>query len=68
MLLCKINNLIHFCGGDILGKYAAHTHTLSMHFEHNLDSPFSVHRKKFLHDVHDKLHWRVIVIQKHHLV
>ena len=63
----EIHNLLDLGVCDIFRKHPANPDALSMHFEHDLCSPFSVDGKKLLQDVDHKFHRRVIVIQQQHL-
>src|SRR5690242_4986418 len=64
----EIHNLRHFGFGDLIGVYAANTDPAPMHMQHDAGRFLTALGEKALEDMHDELHWGVVVVQHQHLV
>lgn len=63
MLASKRDHLSDFRCSDVGRIQSANTATFRMNFEHNLRRLFMRFVKKMLHDMHNKIHRRVIVVK-----
>lgn len=68
MLAGECKYLFYFGRGDVARKYSTDPSPVVVNFEHDSRCLFSVQRKKALQNGDDEIHWRVIVVQQHHLV
>jgi len=64
----KFNDLRHFRFSHLECEHAAYTHAMAMDMEHHLYRILAAFGEKFLQDVHNELHRRVIVVEQEHLV
>jgi len=64
----QAGDLLHFSLGHFARVDIAQPDTFIMYFEHNLCCLFTAFRKKTLQHFYYKFHWRVIVVEKQHLV
>lgn len=68
MLARKVHNLGHFGFGDFIGENAALPDTVVMNMQHDARGFLPVLLEETLHDVDDKLHGSVVIIQKQHAI
>jgi len=63
VLAGKIHHLCHLGFGDLVSKNAALAQAVMMYMQHNLSGSFGILLEKFLKDVNDKFHRRIVVIE-----
>jgi len=63
-----LGHQFHLGSGYILGVNAANAHAFAMNLQHDLRGLLAALVEEFLDGRHDKLHGRVVVIEKHDLV
>lgn len=68
MLSRKIHHLCHFCFRDFVRKYPAFSDAVVVNMKHDASRFFAVFLEEVLHNVNDKLHRRVVVIQQQHTI
>jgi hypothetical protein len=64
----KIHDLRNLCFSNLVTKDPHHGQTFLVNGQHDLESLGMVQTKEPLKHMHDKFHWREIIIQQHHLV
>jgi hypothetical protein len=67
-LPCVGNDLLDFGRRDVPRIDPTNSPAFAMHLQHNLRCGFTIFIEVFLHDHHDKFHWREVVVQQHHLI
>ncbi len=68
MLARKVHDLGDFGFSDLIREYAALADTVVMNMQHDTRGFLPVLLEETLHDVDDKLHWSIVVIQKQHAI
>jgi hypothetical protein len=64
----KVHHLRHFGFRHFEGVDAAHPYPLLMNMQHDGIGIFRILVEELPQDLHDKLHWRVVVIEQQNLV
>ena len=64
----EIHHLPHLCLGDLEREHPHNRNALFMHRQHQLERMGMAHAKEPLEHMDDKLHGRVVIVQKKHLI
>ena len=68
MPLREIQNLCHFGFGNLVAEDPDHSQPLLVNRQHDLERLRVIQLEETFKHMHDKLHRRIVVIQKQHLV